>query len=105
MPAELEVKRGGVTASDIHDAWAEIRVEAGDPDSEVHALLVESGVDPQAFASARLDVDEVDGDGGLSILIAIGTPLAAQILKDLWQDYVRPRIRARTKRDAGDPVN
>jgi hypothetical protein len=104
MVEELVVKPGGVTASEIQAAWTEILAEAGEPGSAVHALLVEHGVDPRAFAAAKLAVDEVDGDGGLSVAIAIATPLAAQVLKDLWQDHVRPRIRKRTKQDAGDPV-
>lgn len=104
MPAELEVKPGGVTASEIDRAWVEIRAEAGDPGSEVHAFLLEHGIDPQTFAAENLEVSEIDGDGGLTVMIAIATPLAAQVLKDLWQDYVRPRIRKRTQRDAGDVV-
>jgi hypothetical protein len=43
-------------------------------------------------------------EGGPWVALARPTPLAAQVLKDLWQDHVRPRIRKRTKQDAGDPV-
>ena len=103
MTETLEVRPGGVSVSEIEDAWKDVIARAAQ-DDDLRAVLVEHGLDPAEFSHASVEAAEVDGDGGLTIAIAIASPVAVHILQSLWDDYVRPRLRARTERDAGDVV-
>lgn len=88
----------------IGEAWAEILAEVASPQSEAHAAVLAHGVDPAALAVAPLHIQERDGSIGLTLLIEVGSPVAVYVLKTLWDDFVRPRLRDRFGRDAGPVV-
>jgi hypothetical protein len=104
MPETLEVRPGDVSVSEIEDAWKDVIARAND-DEDLQSLLVEHGLRPDALSDASVKTAEVDGDGGLTIAIAIASPVAVHVLQSLWDDYVRPRLRESTRRDAGDVVD
>ena len=57
--------------------------------------------DPDDLANASVEATPYEGDGGVTILITIGTTVATHILMGLWDDHVRPRLRKKYERDAG----
>jgi hypothetical protein len=104
LPATLEIRQGDVSAGAIREAWAEILAEVASPESEAHAAVVAQGADSAALAVAPLNIEEREGSIGLTLLIEVGAPVAVYVLKTLWEDFVRPRLRDKLRRDAGPAV-
>jgi hypothetical protein len=102
MTGRIVVEAGDVGADDIRAAWAEILAEAARPDSSPRGLVEAHEADADELDGASVEVTPLDGDGGLTLVVAIGAPLATHVLISLWDDYVRPRIRKNTGEDAGD---
>jgi hypothetical protein len=98
----IRVEPGDATGQMVHDAWAEVLAEIGE-DGEARKTAEAYGADPNALATARDDVsvEPEEGDFGLSLVILIGAPFATDVLKGLWTDLVRPRIRDKFGKDAG----
>jgi len=93
MTAEIEFAAGDVTTDMVRGAWKEIIEELGAPGSEANAEVMRLGVDPHSISFDDVTVKEKSNDVGLTILVSIASPVVAHILKGLWDDLVRPRIR------------
>lgn len=100
MPTVLMVERGGVTVAEIEAEWEAVLREAASATAVRDAVSKRDG-DPDALANASVEARPYEGDGGVTILITIGTTVATHILMGLWDDHVRPRLRKKYERDAG----
>jgi len=101
MTTTLNVNPGNATSEMVRDAWMDILERVGH-DADARKTVEAYGADPDTVARAEVDVEEVEGDFGLTLAISIGAPLAAHVLAGLWDDLVRPRIRDRFGKDAGE---
>jgi hypothetical protein len=97
----LRVEPGDATNEMVRDAWTEVLEEIG-RSGDARKTVDAYGGDPDSLAAAKIKVEEVEGDFGLTLAISIGAPVAAHVLKGLWDDLVRPRIRSRWGKDAGE---
>src|SRR4051812_15958317 len=102
--ATLEVYRGDAAADEIQDAWRAVLAEVAMPSSSARQLVQDFDADPDALATAPLTIEQSDGNEGLKLVIETLAPVAGEVLRFLWTEYVRPRIRKQTSRDAGPPV-
>lgn len=105
MPFSFEVELGNVTPDQVRAVWQEVLGDATNPKSDVARFLSSRGIDADELGLQSVDVEERSGDFGASILISILVPIAADVGKSLWEDYVRPRLRKKFNGDTGDEVS
>jgi hypothetical protein len=94
VSARIVVRPGNATAHLVRRAWVEVLEEASKSDSPMRKEVVDLGIDPDILSKSSVEVSEDAGDFGATLVIAIAAPVAAHILKSLWDDQVRPRLRA-----------
>jgi hypothetical protein len=100
VAATLEVEPGGATASMIDEAWADVLSEIGTAGSAARELVAAHGADPDAMAAASVTVEQKENDFGATLLVTVVGAVTVHVLESLWDDFVRPRLRRRFKRDA-----
>ncbi|HEY6780586.1 MAG TPA: hypothetical protein VI111_06495 [Thermoleophilaceae bacterium] len=88
----------------VQETWAEILRELNDSNSDARASVDAYRVDPDVFSQHSLSVSEQEGDFGVTFLIAVGGPVAIHVLISMWDDLVRPRLRAKYGVDGGSHV-
>jgi hypothetical protein len=103
MTYTIEVLPGNATCGEVHDACAAVVREVQQPGTSAHEFVAGCGVGADAQAQLTVRVDEVSRDFGATLLISIGGPVAVHVLKSLFDDFVRPRLRDDGK-DVGDDV-
>ena len=52
------------------------------------------------MAAASVRVEQKENDFGATLLVTVAGAVTAHVLESLWDDFVRPRLRRRFKRDA-----
>lgn len=104
MRFETELERGSASAEQVREAWAQVLADAAAADGDVSRHLASLGTTPSALAETEVTVEERSGDLGATILVAVVGGVATHVLKSLWDDFVRPRLRARFSVDVGNEV-
>lgn len=104
MPT-LKVHRGDVSQAEVQTAWEAVLEEAALPESAARDVLEAHELDADSVATDSVEVKDADHDVGVSLLIVVGGPVAVHVLKSLWDDVVRPRLRRDTGRDAGPAIS
>jgi hypothetical protein len=106
MPVELRVDPRDAAPEMIEAAFAEVLADAREPGPEVWNWAVQERIDLAALGEASLGhAEPLERDFGLSVAVTVVGTLAAQVLADLWEDFVRPRIRKNFNVDAGEPAD
>lgn len=93
MSFEVRVFPGNATASSVRAAWAETIAAAREPGTPERAVLDQAGDNPELAESLRVQVCEEAHDFGATFLITVLGAVAAHVLNELWDDFVRPRLR------------
>jgi hypothetical protein len=101
MTEPLEIRPGDATADMVEAAWTEILREVGEEGSDARSTVERYGINPGTLSQASLSVSQQEGDFGITFLVIVGAPVAVHVLTSLWDDVVRPRLRAKYGVDGG----
>lgn len=104
MSSSIVVEPGDASVRTVELAWSEVLLEMATPESAAQAAAHGLGIDPVPLAEAKIEVSQREGDSGVSFLVLLGAPIAKHVLVSLWDDLVRPRLRAKFDVDGGPPV-
>jgi hypothetical protein len=102
MAVRIEFLPGNATADMLQHVWTEVLAEITEPGSEARAEVQRLGGDPISGDDLSVIVEERSNDFGATFVVTIVAPLALHVLKGLFDDIVRPRIRQRYGVDVGD---
>lgn len=101
MTSQIKVGMGGADPGVVTQAWTEVLDEVGQEGSEARATVERYEIGPDRFDGASVVVTQQEGDFGISLLIAVGVPVAIHVLESMWDDLVRPRLRDKFEVDGG----
>jgi len=107
---KLEYELEGVSFSEVEQEIQKIWAQMQQPGSQVTSLVEKKIVDAdelERLKSRSLDevmpVDKGSGFAGETALIVAFAPLAATIVKNVWEHFILPRLIARFGPEAITP--
>jgi hypothetical protein len=104
MGVQIGFLCGDATADMVLDVWTQVLAEANQPGSEVEGEIEGLSVAPQPLTPAAVKVGYQENDFGATILVTIAAPIAVHIVKSLWDDVVRWRLKKLFGVDVGDVI-
>ncbi len=105
MSSSIVVGPGDASVRTVELAWSEVLLEMSTPESAAQSAAHGLGIDPVSLTQAKVEVSQREGDLGVTFLVILGAPVAKHALVSLWDDLVRPRLRAKFGVDGGPHVD